>query len=103
MADSYVAWTNFPTNQDEVTNVPQTVIKTGDPISQSDLGVSDDDWQELIDTGAVRTEAYPDIPDDVAPAEYYKEHPEEDPNLSDEAQAAAAAQAQVDAMTAPPD
>jgi hypothetical protein len=32
--------------------------------------VSKEEWEELIASGAVSEEAYPDIPDSVSPAEY---------------------------------
>lgn len=70
MAKMY-AWSTFKA---EVNDWGQTTkfIRPGDEVSKSMLKVSDEEWQELIDVGAVREEQYPDIPDDVAPAEAAK-------------------------------
>lgn len=49
-------------------------VKVGDEVSQSDVDMSDDDWQYLIDTGAVRTKQYPVDPDSpLSPVEHYKQ------------------------------
>jgi hypothetical protein len=66
------AWNNFPVEVNEY-GQPTKTIKVGDAVSQSDLDVSDEDWEEYIATGAVREEEYPDVPADVSPAEYQKQ------------------------------
>jgi hypothetical protein len=48
----------------------RATIEPGEEITQDALGVSDADWEELIELGAVREEEYPDIPPDTSPAEY---------------------------------
>lgn len=56
-------------------------ILPGDKISQGDLNVSDEEWQELVDRGAV-VEEYPDGLKDqpqTPPAQYYAENPDEAP------------------------
>jgi hypothetical protein len=102
MADTYYAWNNFPTDFNEY-GQPTKTIKVGDTVSQSDLGVSDEEWQDLADSGAVRTDEYPDIPNDIAPAEWYAQHPEDNPALPQEVRDAAALQVEAEAMVAPPD
>jgi len=75
------AWTRFATETDEWGRV-QTWIEPGDEVSQSDLGVSDDEWQELQDSGAVSETEYPPVADGQSPAEYYQENPEEAPEVT---------------------
>lgn len=56
-------------------------IEPGDTVSQSDLGISDEEWQGLVDSGAV-VENYPDglkESPQTPPAEYYRDHPDEAP------------------------
>lgn len=56
-------------------------VNPGDKVSQSDLGVSDDEWQTLINSGAV-VKDYPDALKDktqTPPAEYYRDNPKEAP------------------------
>jgi hypothetical protein len=66
---SYYAWSNFPVEYDEHGVVTKT-IAVGDSVSQGDLDISDEEWEYLIETGAVSEDEYPDIPDHVSPAEY---------------------------------
>jgi hypothetical protein len=42
-------------------------------ITQQDLGVSKEDWERLIREGCVRVQPYPDIAENVSPAEYYRD------------------------------
>lgn len=65
----YYAWNTFTTGWDEH-GIPTTKIKPGDPVTQADLDVSDEEWESLVETGAVSEEEYPDIPSHVSPAEY---------------------------------
>lgn len=49
-------------------------VKVGDEVSASDLDMSDEDFQYLIDTGAVRTSEYPVAHDSpLSPVEHYKQ------------------------------
>jgi|SRR6516162_8939221 len=54
-----VAWSNFQAGWDEEKRVFTKKIKPGDTISQSDLDVEDDEWEELQAVGAVRDQEYP--------------------------------------------
>ena len=57
-------------------------IEPGDKISQSDIGVSDDEWKSLVDRGIV-VESYPDDLDpQTPPAEYYRANLDEAPELN---------------------
>lgn len=69
---TYYAWTNFETERNEYGQVTK-VVTAGDTVSQSDLGSSDADWEELLTIGAIREEEYPDIPENVSPAEYLRQ------------------------------
>lgn len=70
MATTY-AWSNFITERNEWGQVTGR-ITVGEEVTQEQLGLSDLDWQELLDVGAVREQEYPDVPPQVAPAEYIK-------------------------------
>src|SRR4051794_24842024 len=65
---TYYAWSKFKKEQNEWGQVTKW-INVGDQISQSDIDASDEDWQELIDVGAVREEEYPDVPNDTPPVD----------------------------------
>ena len=51
------------------------VIKQGDSVSQSDLGIDDDEWKQLCDSKAVREAKFPDMPADYtgSPLEFLQE------------------------------
>ena len=66
---TYYAWSTFPTEFDDYGHVTES-ISVGEEVSQSDLGVSDEEWEYLIETGAVSEDEYPDIPSHISPAEY---------------------------------
>jgi len=66
------AWSTFRTEVNEWGQVVKQ-INPGDEVSQSDLDVSDEEWQALHDAGAVSEDPYPDIPTDVSPGEYFRQ------------------------------
>lgn len=68
MADTYYAWSRFKKSVNEWGRVEEW-IEPGAKISKSDLNVGDDEWQALVDAGAVRTEKYPDVDAQTAPVE----------------------------------
>ena len=77
------AWSRFGVDIDQETGRVGKWIEPGDEISQSDLeGISDEDWQELQDLGAVREEEYPPVEVGQSPAEYYRENPDEAPEVA---------------------
>ena len=66
---TYYAWSNFVVERNEH-NQPTKTIECGGKITQSALGVSDGDWKDLIDAGAIREEPYPEnLPSHVSPLE----------------------------------
>jgi hypothetical protein len=70
---TFYAWNNFDVERDEWGRSVNR-INVGEEISQSKLKISDEEWQELVDIGAVREDKYPeDLPPDKAPAEYERE------------------------------
>jgi len=75
---TYYAWSKFKAEVNEWGVVGKWIMP-GDTITKSDLGVSDDEWKELIEAGAVREDKYPDIAEDVSPAEHWKANPEAQP------------------------
>ncbi len=68
MATMY-AWTNFDVERNEYGQTTN-VIHVGDQIDKSKLKVTDQEWDDLVASGAIREEPYPDIPADVPPAQY---------------------------------
>lgn len=63
MADTFYMWTNLsvpdtddPTNPRKATN-----FKPGDKVDAATLGLSDDEFAQLVESGAVRTYEYPDM------------------------------------------
>jgi hypothetical protein len=62
MADKMYAWS--PIVRDE-----GKPVKVGDSVSASDLGIEDEDFQALVDAGAVRKVKYPDIDPFISPRE----------------------------------
>jgi len=59
MADT-VAWSNFQANYDEEKRQFTKRIKPGDKVSQADLGIEDEEWEALLESGAVREQPYPE-------------------------------------------
>lgn len=65
------AWSNFTIEHNQQGQATKTV-KCGQEVTRQSLNVSEKDWEDLIEAGAVRPQPYPDIPDNVAPAEYFR-------------------------------
>lgn len=75
MADTYYAWGEIHTSGDAAEDDSVKKVKPGDTVSASDLGVSDEDFEALVESGAVRTEEYPELPEGYtgSPAQYAQE------------------------------
>lgn len=67
MAD-YYAWSRFKKKVNEWGRVEEW-INPGDKVTRQALSVSQDEWDTLVESGAVRTAKYPDIANHVSPAE----------------------------------
>lgn len=65
MADSktYYAWSNFEVLDEDDPGNPRKVkhIKPGDEVSQSILGVDDDEWKAVVEAGSARTQEHPEM------------------------------------------
>ena len=64
---TYFAWTPILVGKKGETTGDKTAIeaktvKVGEQVSASSLGVSDDDFEEMVNSGAVREYEYPDLP-----------------------------------------
>jgi hypothetical protein len=66
---AYYAWTTFRLEVNEWGMVEST-ITPGEEVTQSQLDVDDEEWEEMIASGAIREEEYPDVSPDTSPAEY---------------------------------
>lgn len=75
MAETYYAWTRIPVIRNEWGQLEKE-IQPGEKISADDLGVSKDEFQELIDIGAVRTDEY-EADEFTPPSRVVHEEPEE--------------------------
>lgn len=82
---THYAWTKIKKEVNEWGRVTKW-INPGDEVSQSDLKINDDDWKDLVATGAVREDEYPDVSSQVAPNDYFREHPEQHPKNKDAGQ-----------------
>jgi hypothetical protein len=71
MADTYYLWSPVNTEVNEWGRVTKTA-KVGDEATAKSLNVSQDEFEELVKVGVVRTEPYPDIPADMAPLEHFR-------------------------------
>ena len=49
---AYYAWSNFTTEDGEA-------VAPGDTVTQQQLGLNDEDWEALVESGAVREEEWP--------------------------------------------
>ncbi len=65
------AWIVFVTERNEH-GQPTKSVKPGDEVTQQDLGISESDWKGLIESGSVRPQPYPKIPDNLSPAEHFR-------------------------------
>lgn len=55
----FYAWSRFIGEREQDSGIVTKWIMEGDKVSQSDLGVSDEEWQDLVKSGAVREAEYP--------------------------------------------
>jgi len=63
MADTMYAWSRivYGAEKDDDGNIiGPKAIEVGDPVSQSDLGISDEEWQSLVDGEVVREYELPE-------------------------------------------
>ncbi len=70
MAEKMYAWSVFVADRNEFGQTTKT-INPGDEVTREKLKMSEDDWDYLVETGAVRPLPYPDVPDGTAPAEHF--------------------------------
>jgi hypothetical protein len=79
MADSkYYAWTDImgASEPDSKGNrLPVVVVKRGSTVSAKKLNISDEDFNQLIESGSVRTTAFPDLPEGFtgSPVDHWRE------------------------------
>jgi hypothetical protein len=68
----YYSWSNFSLDIDEHGKAKK-VIGPGVEVTAEKLKVTKDEFDVMIESGVVRTQRYPDIPDFQSPTEYYRE------------------------------
>src|SRR6266545_3983827 len=66
----YYAWSTFQLEKNEWGMVTKT-LSPGEEVTKVKLNVSDEEWDSLIETGAVSEEKYPDTAPGQSPAEFY--------------------------------
>lgn len=65
------AWTNFVVERNEH-GQPTKTIQCGEEVTRQDLEITEQDWEGLVRTRSIRAQPYPDIPDNLSPAEYFR-------------------------------
>jgi hypothetical protein len=79
MAKDLVAWSPIVSSKDKGTkkepDLEETTIKPGESVTQDALGLDDAGWAQLLESGAVRSMAYPDMPETFqgSPVEFLRE------------------------------
>lgn len=66
MADTYYAWSPIryaAETNDQGNIIAYSTLEVGKKADAKTLGISDEDFQDLVDGGSVSTEKYPDLPD----------------------------------------
>jgi hypothetical protein len=74
MADTYYAWSIFDIVDSEKPEAKPKRINPGDAVTADLLDVTDEDWNEIVASGAVRTQQWPVPPEAgaVSPIEYLR-------------------------------
>jgi hypothetical protein len=69
----FYAWSRFIAERDEESGIVRKWIMEGDKVSAGDLGIDDEQFQELVDEGVVRATEWP-VPkgSSDSPNEHYK-------------------------------
>lgn len=55
----FYAWSRLIAERDEESGLVRKWIMEGDKVSAGDLGLDEDQWNELVESGAVRQTEYP--------------------------------------------
>lgn len=71
MAKMY-AWSTFNTDVDEYGKA-HGKIEPGDEVTADKLDISKEEFETLVEAGAVREQEYPDVNPTQSPTEYYRE------------------------------
>jgi hypothetical protein len=66
------AWSTFNTEVDEWGKA-HGKIEPGDEVTAEKLGVTKEEFADLVEVGAVREQEYPDVAEGQSPTEYYRE------------------------------
>lgn len=78
MADTYYAWSEIQVGEggEEAQKVKK--VPAGEEVSASSLGIPDEEFDAMVEAGAVRTEEYPDLPEGYtgSPAQFAQEQAE---------------------------
>lgn len=70
MADStYYAWTQIRYDADE-SGRPK-VVNEGETVTASKIGVSKEEFEDMVERGVIRTDKYPDVEEGQSPREYF--------------------------------
>lgn len=102
MATKYYAWGPISSGWEkdkEGNRLKRRLTKAGTVVSASSLGLTDDQFEELVESRAVRTLPYPPLPDNWtgSPIDWYREQARLAAEAADDPSMA------IVAMLAPPD
>jgi hypothetical protein len=67
----YYAWSTFPQKLDAAGKI-EKAVQVGEEVSADKIKVSKEEFDYLLETGAVREEPYPDISPQLSPAEHFR-------------------------------
>jgi hypothetical protein len=68
----YYAHSNFQTERNEF-GQPTKVVAPGEEVTASKLGVSEAEFELLLEGGSVRTDPYPNVDNQTSPLDYYRQ------------------------------
>ena len=75
MADTYYAWSEIQVGEGDETESKVKKVKHGEEVSASSLGIPDEEFEAMVESGAVKTDEYPELPEGYtgSPAQYEQE------------------------------
>lgn len=76
MASTMYAWSPIKSGKNDGNDkIEEVNVNPGESVTQDQLGVDDDGWRQLIESGSVRAMKYPDVPETFqgSPVEYLRE------------------------------
>jgi hypothetical protein len=85
MADTYYAWSEIQVGEGDEAETKVKKVKAGEEVSASSLGIPDEEFDAMVEAGAVKTEEYPDLPEGYtgSPAQFAQEQAEAEGKIAE--------------------